>query len=300
MLVKQHGQSVVVDAPAKLNLSLDVVGKRSDGYHELQTLMVRVGLYDRLRFSGSNSGQIELSCRCVSAAGHDGGESIPTGDANIIVRAARLLQEETGCSQGARIELFKRIPTEAGLGGGSSDAAATLLALNQLWQLDLSEAELRRLGARLGSDVPFFLFDTTAAVCGGRGELVEPIHLSQHVNFVVARPKTGLSTAEVYRHCTPSGTADDNRGLVSALQSGRLRQIASRLHNALQAPAERLNSDVSHIISQLANQQLLGPTMSGSGTACFGISVSHRQALTVAARLRAAGNDRVYAVRSRP
>ncbi len=260
--------------------------------------MVRVGLYDTLRFSRDESGRIDVqsrwAIRCAEA------EPLPVGLENIVVRAARLLQERTGCQAGARIEIFKRIPTEAGLGGGSSDAAATLLALNQLWKLDLPCSDLRRFGAELGSDVPFFLFDTTAAVCRGRGEAVEPVSFSQDIHFVIARPRTGLSTADVYRHCTPSDAQGSTGPAVEALQSGRLRQTARRLHNALQATAERLNPDVTDTISQLADQQLLGPTMSGSGTACFGISVSHRQGLTVAARLRAAGNDRVFAVRSRP
>jgi len=300
MLVKQRGYSLVVDAPAKLNLSLDVLGKRSDGYHELETLMVRVGLYDTLRVSPLETDRIDFLCRRSAGSRAQNRDAVPLGDDNLVVRAARLLREETGCSQGARIELFKRIPSESGLGGASSDAAAALLALNRLWKLELSLEQLQRIGGTLGSDVPFFLFQTVAALCRGRGEVVEPVPLSQTLHFVIARPQSGLSTADVYRECEPSAVAKGTGPRIDALNDGRLQQVAQRFHNALQAPAERLNPEVSRTLSQLARHRLLGPTMSGSGTACFGISISRRQALTVAARLRAAGNDRVYAVESRP
>ncbi|MFN0056654.1 MAG: 4-(cytidine 5'-diphospho)-2-C-methyl-D-erythritol kinase, partial [Planctomycetales bacterium] len=164
--------AVTVAAPAKLNLFLKVLGKREDGYHELETLMVSVGLYDTLQLKADPSGKIELAC-------HDAGtlppgalprELPPADGTNLVVRAAQLLRQVTGTQQGARLELIKRIPMAAGLAGGSSDAAAALIGLNRLWRLDLTGRELHELAAQLGSDVPFFLCPTPAAICRGRGE----------------------------------------------------------------------------------------------------------------------------------
>jgi 4-diphosphocytidyl-2-C-methyl-D-erythritol kinase len=297
MRISPSASSLVLQAPAKLNLSLEIVAKRADGYHELETLMVTVSLYDTLRLSLLPHAAPEIELCCQSTLG---GSPVPPSAENLVVRAARLLQEQTGCRQGARIELLKRIPSEAGLGGGSSDAAATLMGLNQLWRLDLARDELCRIGALLGSDIPFFLHRTTAAVCRGRGEVVEPIDAALNLNFVIAKPARGLSTAEVYRHCRVPEAPQGAGPLVDALRSARLAHIARRLRNALQAPAERLNPDVTRTLSQLGAQSNLGLMMSGSGSACFAISATYRQALTVAARLRTAGNDRVYAVQSRP
>src|SRR5262249_2823120 len=176
-------------APAKVNLFLEVLGKRADGYHEIATLMVAVSLYDTLEFKEESSPPVHLQCDRPD---------LSTGPDNLIYRAAELLRQRTGCPRGARIRLRKRIPMAAGLAGGSSDAAATLCGLNALWQLGRSNAELAVLGAELGSDVPFF-FATPAAWCTGRGEQVTPVKLGRPFHLVVASPGVGLATADVYR-----------------------------------------------------------------------------------------------------
>src|SRR5438094_7646909 len=147
MQSERHADAVVVWAPAKVNLFLEVLAKRTDGYHEIATLMVAVSLYDTLEFKEDTSGEIRLRC--------DHPDLTP-GPANLVWRAATLLQQHTGCHRGAQIRLVKRIPLAAGLAGGSTDAAATLAGLNRLWQLGQSSAELADLGAELGSDIPFF------------------------------------------------------------------------------------------------------------------------------------------------
>ena len=139
------GGRLIVHAPAKVNLFLEILGKRADGYHELETLLVAVNVYDTLVFQEDESGVIEF--RCDDAA-------IPQGPTNLVVRSALLVREETGSKAGVKIWLRKRIPVAAGLGGGSSDAAATLAGLDRLWNLGLSLPDLSRLGARIGSDVP--------------------------------------------------------------------------------------------------------------------------------------------------
>src|SRR5262249_44342876 len=147
MLTERHGDTVVIQAPAKVNLFLEVLGKRADGYHEIATLMVAVGLYDTLEFTDEPAGRVLLAC--------DHAE-LSTGSDNLVCRAAALLRHRTGCARGAAIRLVKRIPLAAGLAGGSSDAAAALAGLNMLWQLGLNRRELASLGAELGSDVAFF------------------------------------------------------------------------------------------------------------------------------------------------
>ncbi len=215
MRFRQVGPSLVVHTPAKLNLFLEILGKREDGYHELETLMVTVDILDTLIFTEENSTEIRLRCSGsgvrregpsptagpidrVRTSAEDG---IPAGTDNLVVKAAQLLREHAGVEAGVRIALVKRIPAAAGLAGGSSDAAATLMALNRFWKLKLGTLELQRLASQLGSDVAFFVDGTSAAVCYGRGEIIEPLRVPLGLHFVIARPRTGLSTALVFKHC---------------------------------------------------------------------------------------------------
>jgi 4-diphosphocytidyl-2-C-methyl-D-erythritol kinase len=210
------------------------------------------------------------------------------------------LREHTGTTREARIELVKRIPMAAGLAGGSSDAAATLWGLNRLWNLGLSMDELMALGSRLGSDIPFFLCSTSAAICRGRGEIVEPLPLRARFWFVIARPPSGLSTADVYRHCRPSAIPWSAPQLADHLAGGRLQAAAGLFHNALQGPAERLNPDVTRLKTAFARQPFAGHMMSGSGTSYFGMCRSRRQARQLAARLKATRLGDVFVVSIRP
>ena len=303
MLFRHESSSIVVCAPAKLNLFLNVLGKRADGYHELETLMLTIGFSDTLRFSPSHDGGISLQChdlRSRRIRSHASEDALPNGPDNLVVRAANLLRETTGTDQGAHIELFKRIPLAAGLAGGSTDAAATLLGLNRLWQLGLKIDQLHVLAARLGSDVPFFLNSTGAAICRGRGELIEPLQFSSRLHFVIARPFTGLSTALVFKHCRPAQVAWSARELADSLTRGRLRRAADFLHNSLQEPAEQLNADVSRLKTAFSQQPFLGHLMSGSGTSYFGICQTRKQALHIAARLKATRLGDVFVAQNRP
>ena len=172
-------------APAKLNLFLHITGRRADGYHELQTLFQLLDWGDQLHFEANRSGTITLN---------DGGLDVPTQD-NLVVRAAQLLQRG---DLGVHIELDKRIPTGGGLGGGSSDAATTLLALNQLWGLELSQSELLARGAGLGADVPVFVGGRTAWA-EGVGEILTPVELPQRW-FLLLIPTCHVSTGEIFSH----------------------------------------------------------------------------------------------------
>lgn len=279
-------QRVLVAAPAKLNLSLAVLARRTDGYHDIETLMARISLHDTLLLE-ADSPDISLSVDVT--AGNIGGDCVPTDERNLVIRAAILLRESAGIHAGVRMKLTKRIPTQAGLGGGSSDAAAALLGLNTLWQLNYSTAKLAELAAKLGSDVPFFLADSPAAICRGRGEQLTTVPGFVGVPCVLAKPASGLSTADVYRHCVPQPPPTSPEELASDLLKGNLGRAASRCFNALQPAAEALNPEVADLRRRFDHLGLFGHQLTGSGTAYFGLCATWRQAEVAAQRLRAAG-----------
>ncbi len=257
-----------VRAPAKVNLSLEVLGKRADGFHEIRTVMQAVSLCDTLRFGLRDDSRLRL--RCADLA-------VPSGEDNLVVRAARLMQERIQGSAGADIFLQKRIPTGGGLGGGSSDAALTLLALNRLWNAGLGVAELMTMGAKLGSDVPFFVRGGTA-LCEGRGERVGPPLRTRTVHYVLVMPRLAASTAEVYRAWSGALTNrghGSNNGLVEALKSGDARELARSLRNDLQHPALKLHEDLRRLWDELSSRGGgLGVRrflLSGSGSTFFGV-----------------------------
>jgi 4-diphosphocytidyl-2-C-methyl-D-erythritol kinase len=313
MQFRRVGPALVVHTPAKLNLFLEILGKREDGYHELETLMVTVDILDTLIFTEENSNEIRLRCsgrgvrresptspRVDRSSSGAAETEIPAGPDNLVVKAAQLLREHAGVEAGVRIALVKRIPAAAGLAGGSSDAAATLMALNRFWKLKLGKPELQRLASQLGSDVAFFVDGTSAAVCHGRGEIIEPLRVPLGLHFVIARPPTGLSTALVFKHCQVPQHKHSVGDLAAALRAGRIERVGRFLHNALEEPAELLNLEVSQLKSRLSNLPVLGRLMSGSGTACFGLCRSRRQARSLASRLRAARVGHVWVVQTRP
>ena len=160
MQVHRDTVEIVIQTPAKLNLFFEVLGKRADGYHEIETLMCPISLCDTLHFRGTSSDDLDLQCSWgMASQGGSGFEGVPRDGKNLVWRAVDLIRRRTGTRQGAKLRLIKRIPTAAGLGGGSSDAAAALVAANLGWKLDLPRAELAAMAAELGSDVPFFLHE---------------------------------------------------------------------------------------------------------------------------------------------
>jgi len=305
MYVHRWGSDVVVRAPAKLNLFFEVLGKRSDGFHEVETLMVPIGVYDTLLLRANAAGPIEVDCRWASApsSGVDPAlGDLPQPADNIVTRALLLLREAAGLTAGAQVWLTKRIPSAAGLGGGSSDAAAALLAASQAWNLNWPLARLSELAARLGSDVPFFLGDvqgrTRAAMCRGRGEQIDPVASLGSLHFVVVRPPAGLSTAAVYAACRPGSPARSAEPLVAALRTGCWRGIRSGLHNRLEEAADGLSEWIGRLRSHFAQLDCVVAQMSGSGSSYFGICRSARHARRVAARLQGFGVGRVLATAS--
>jgi len=205
---------IVYPAPAKLNLFLHVVGRRPDGYHLLQSVFRFIDYGDSLGFKLRSDGQVVRKTELAGVA----------PDKDLVVRAARLLQERTGCTQGVEIAVEKRLPMGGGLGGGSSDAATTLLALNRLWQLNLPRVELQQLGLQLGADVPVFIFGESA-FAEGVGERLQPIHLPP-AWYVVLIPPVSVPTAEIF--AAPELTRKTTTIKIPLL-------LTADLHNDLQA-----------------------------------------------------------------
>jgi len=299
MHLQKRGDEVVVQAPAKLNLFFEVLGKRSDGYHEVETLVVPIALYDTLSFTAGSDGQLRLDCRQVSGFwGADGTwlGQFPQGADNLVVRAVELLRRHAGVRGGGVLRLVKRIPTAAGLGGGSSDAAAALAAASAGWGLGWSRQELAHLGAELGSDVPLF-FAQGPAICRGRGERVEPVAALGSLHFVLVRPPAGLSTASVYRACVPGNPARNVQPLVEALARGDLGEAGRRLVNRLEPAAETLSPWIRRLRAEFDKTDCVGHQMSGSGSCYFGLCRHAHHARRVAQRLQARGLGVALAVR---
>jgi 4-diphosphocytidyl-2-C-methyl-D-erythritol kinase len=263
MIVRSIAGGVEVLAPAKLNLFLEVLGRRPDGYHEIETLMVAVSLYDTLTFIDDPSGALSLRCS---------DPTLPVGSDNLVIQVADRLKASTRCPRGARIVLDKAIPAQAGLAGGSSDAAAALVALARLWDLRISDEQRDALAAELGSDIPFFNH-VPAAVCRGRGEQVESVPLHNTYHFVLVCPPVGLSTADVYRQVIPPQRPRPVRPVLEAMAHGGSADLGRSLFNRLQPIAEALRPDLSRVRAALANLGPLldGSSMSGSGSAYFGL-----------------------------
>ncbi|HJN07705.1 MAG: 4-(cytidine 5'-diphospho)-2-C-methyl-D-erythritol kinase [Pirellulaceae bacterium] len=304
--------SIRIDCSAKLNLFLEVLGKRDDGFHEIETIMSAVSLYDSLYFFSNSTGNLRLSCQWASGLeGHkrtsESGISdclgeLPQHSDNIVWKAVERLRNDAGIEAGATIRLVKRIPAMAGLGGASSNAAAALLAANRVWQLDWSQARLERLAAELGSDVPFFLANrspgSAMAVARGRGERIEGLTGMTKLHFVVVRPPTGLSTPRVYGHCLPAEQPASLSQRVRALRDGNPARVGAQLFNRLQSTATELSPWIEKVCTAFTRLDCLGHAMSGSGTSYFGLFRSARHAARHAVRLRATGLGYVFTTRT--
>ena len=242
-----------VPAPAKLNLFLHITGRRADGYHLLQSVFMLIDWCDTLYFELRPNGKISRE---------DLTTPLPADD--LVLKAARALQLATGSMLGVHISIAKSIPAQAGMGGGSSDAASTLLALNRLWQLNLTKQQLAHIGLKLGADVPFFIHGSNAWV-EGIGEQITPIDLPK-AHFLVVKPASGLSTQAIFTD--PALKRDSPNAIIS----GFAAYPFSFGQNDLQAVAQKLCPDVSTALNWLrkqGNELGLQPRMTGSGSAVF-------------------------------
>jgi len=264
----------VLSAAAKVNLVLEIRGKRADGYHELATVMQAVDLSDRL--------VLDEAPGLGLAVNSDG---VPCDATNLALRAATTLREAAKIDRGVHITLDKRIPVAAGLGGGSSDAAAVLLGLNRLWGLRWPAARLAEVATALGMDVPFFL-RSGAALGTGRGEVLEPV-VAGALALVLVNPAFGSSTAEAYGRVTPAMYTDGSRArkLAELLRTRQAARVAASLYNGLEAAVAPHHPEIGRIKAALLAAGALGAAMSGSGPTVFGVARSFEQARQIRARV---------------
>ncbi|CAM4517770.1 4-diphosphocytidyl-2-C-methyl-D-erythritol kinase [Paenibacillus endophyticus] len=250
-------------APAKINLLLDVLRKRDDGYHEVEMIMTMVDLADRLEMEELPRDTIIIS----SQVGY-----IPLDEKNLAFQAARLIKERYDVKQGVYIHLDKKIPVAAGLAGGSSDAAAALRGLNRLWKLQIPEDELCRLGAELGSDVPFCVTGGTA-IARGRGEKLEHIENPPQCWVVLAKPPINVSTADVYGRFRANELKEHPSipNMVRALEQGSFTDICEGLGNVLENVTLGLYPEVMQLKESMIRLGADGVLMSGSGPTVFGL-----------------------------
>jgi 4-diphosphocytidyl-2-C-methyl-D-erythritol kinase len=265
-----------VEAPAKINLGLHVLRQRSDGFHEIETVMVRLGWFDTIEAKPAP----DLSLTCSDP-------NVPAGNDNLCLKAAIALKLHFGVEDGAQLYLTKRIPSGAGLGGGSSDAASTLRVLSQLWHLSPRPGELEAIAAGLGSDVPFFL-GPSPAIARGRGERITALAAedgsAMHIpySFVVVKPKPSVSTAEAYQWVTPSDEARIN--LVDLIRSCDIERWRRELTNDFESPVSSRVPEIDQARELLLRAGAGFAGMSGSGSAVFGV-FKHREDAAAAQHL---------------
>lgn len=296
---KRSDVTITIRAPAKLNLSLTVIGRRDDGYHEIESFMVPVSLYDTLYVTPTQtegiSFDVQFEGRIAKLNSAYGGD-VPLGKENLVVQAAEALAREAGIKSGLEIYLKKQIPSGAGLGGGSSDAAAVIQAAADAWQLNWSVEQLAYVGARLGSDIPWFFTQRPATVIG-RGEQV---HHSESINSfaaVIVKPAVSLSTALVYKNCQPDASRQGEAfQLGNVLRSG-LHGAIPLMHNALQQSACSLTPEIDQLLSDFRRAGGLHPMLTGSGSACFTITRTWAEAKHISGRMESMGWPAVFPVR---
>lgn len=279
---------MLINAPAKVNLFLEVLDKRKDGYHNIETLFLKINLFDKLEFKIIKRG-IKISCDHPD---------VPQDETNLVYKAARLLQEKTGTDKGVHIKIKKNIPVFAGLGGGSSDAAATLLGLNKLWQLGLEKKDLLLIGRKIGADVPIFITDYNAAIGRARGDRLIPLNLETKFWIVLVKPDISVSTKEVYSGLLPNltKTRNDVKMLLHALRSKRMELIAKALFNRLETVAFKRYKQLKKIKEMISARGLRAVLMSGSGSVIFGLTNNREEAVRLKNDLQ--GAYEVLVVRS--
>ncbi len=264
-------------SPCKINLYLDVRSPRPDGFHEVVTVMEPVALCDRLVFRVLPE---ELAVSCDRP-------EIPQGKENIVYRAAVLLRERSGSRRGASVRIEKRVPSGAGLGGGSADAATALRALDELWGTGLAEGALRELALNLGSDVPFFLAPRTS-LCRGRGEKIAPLPPAPPFWALLIHPGVAVSTRWAYAELDRAGRPEPPplEPLIEALRRGDLRALAPLLFNAFEEAVIRRHPEIGRALSFLKGAGALKALMSGSGSTAVGVMASRSEAESAEALAR--------------
>jgi 4-diphosphocytidyl-2-C-methyl-D-erythritol kinase len=280
-------RGLTIETPAKINLSLRVLGRRPDGFHDLESVVAAVSLFDTLSIEPAP--RLELTCDALD---------VPADDSNLVMRAARALAAHCGVREGASLGLTKRIPAGRGFGGGSSDAAAALSGLNTLWRCGLGPKDLAAVGAKVGSDVPLF-FGAAVAVVRGRGELIEPVH-GLHAAWHVALvwPDFGLPTSEVYAAYDRLPPADGLRPAATEILArfGAAPAVArDALVNDLEPAADVVRAGRLDVRAVLEGAGAAAVGMTGSGSAYFALAADLAEAERLVRAAQTAGADGVVA-----
>ena len=276
---------ISVKAPAKVNLFLEILGKRDDGYHEIETIMQEIDLADNLQLEEIQEG-VKLECN---------DKSIPVNQDNLVCKAANLILMECGIRKGVLINLEKNIPVGAGLGGGSSDAAATLKALNSLWEVGLNDEELMGFAAKLGSDIPFFINGKTS-LCKGRGEVITPVEVRSRMDYLILFPRVHISTETIYKNLKIDLTKKrkDVSFFLDALKYSEAADISKLLFNRLEEVIFATYPDLLQVKSTLESFDFCGVSISGSGSAFFGLCNDRYQAEVIKSKVELSGMGNAF------
>lgn len=285
---------LILHAPAKLNLYLKVINKRPDGYHNIVTLFERIDLFDRISLASNNSGKISVTCNHPH---------VPVGPKNLVYKVARIIKEKYQISQGINIDIDKSIPVAAGLAGGSTNAATVILGLNRIWNLNLSKKSMVGIASQIGSDVPFFLYDTSWALGTQRGDHIQPLKIERQLWHILVVPKIKMHTPKVYSririptnvHAEKSGGSgrtnvltkkgDDVNILVHKLRKSNIISISSLLYNDLEKVVVQICPRIMKLKERLKSLNAKGVTVSGSGPSVYGLTDSKQEAMQIQAQL---------------
>ena len=283
-------REIKLKARAKINLGLDVVRKREDGYHEVRMIMQMINLYDKITIRRITESEIRVTTNLPY---------LPVNEDNLVYRAAKLLMDEFQVTEGVEIELQKYIPVAAGMAGGSSDAAAVMVGINRIFHLGLTKKQLMERGVKIGADVPFCIMRGTA-LAEGIGEVLTPLPAMPHCSLVIAKPKIHVSTKFVYGNLKANELKEhpDIDGQVQALREGSLEQLVAKMGNVLETVTVPAYPVIDEIKKTMLKNDAMGAMMSGSGPTVFGIFEREERAQEVCRLLKKEGAAKqVYLVR---
>ena len=283
-------REIKLKARAKINLGLDVVRKREDGYHEVRMIMQMINLYDKITMRRITESEIRVTTNLPY---------LPVNEDNLVYRAAKLLMDEFQVTEGVEIELQKYIPVAAGMAGGSSDAAAVMVGINRIFHLGLTKKQLMERGVKIGADVPFCIMRGTA-LAEGIGEVLTPLPAMPHCSLVIAKPKIHVSTKFVYGNLKANELKEhpDIDGQVQALREGSLEPLVAKMGNVLETVTVPAYPVIDEIKKTMLKNDAMGAMMSGSGPTVFGVFEREERAQEVCRLLKKEGAAKqVYLVR---
>ena len=274
-------REIKLKARAKINLGLDVVRKREDGYHEVRMIMQMINLYDKITMRRITESEIRVTTNLPY---------LPVNEDNLVYRAAKLLMDEFQVTEGVEIELQKYIPVAAGMAGGSSDAAAVMVGINRIFHLGLTKKQLMERGVKIGADVPFCIMRGTA-LAEGIGEVLTPLPAMPHCSLVIAKPKIHVSTKFVYGNLKANELKEhpDIDGQVQALREGSLEQLVAKMGNVLETVTVPACPVIDEIKKTMLKNDAMGAMMSGSGPTVFGVFEREERAQEVCRLLKKEG-----------